>query len=144
MKYLITCFALLLSTFSMADQVKSFGEYDLHFNTFESTFLTPAIATQYGFTRSKGLGLLNVAVTKNTTGQLPSPQPAIVTGTVTNLIGQIVKLSFVTIDEGDAIYYIATFTKTNDEILRFSINAKLNADAVPMSADFQRHVYVEK
>lgn len=128
----------------MAEQIKSFAEHDLHFNTFESTFLTPEIAQQYGFTRSKGLGLLNVAITKRNDGELPTPQPAIVTGTVTNLLGQIVRLSFVTIDEGDAIYYIAPFTKTNDEILRFAINAKLNANAVPMEASFQRHVYVDK
>lgn len=144
MKYIIASFILLFSMLSLAEQVKSFGEYDLHFNTFESTFLTPKIAQQYGFIRSKGQGLLNVAVTKNSSGKLPVPTAAIVSGKVTNLIGQIVTLSFVTIDEGDAIYYIAPFTKTNDEILRFSISAKLNADAAPMEASFQRHVYVEK
>ena len=144
MKHIVATLTLGVSLFAMADQRQTFGEYEVHFNTFESTFLTPAIANQYGFSRSKRLGLLNVAVLKTQPGNLPKPTPAIVTGTVTNLLGQIVKLQFVTIDEGEAIYYIAPFSKTNDEILRFKVSAKLNANLAPMEVNFQKHLYVDK
>jgi hypothetical protein len=144
MKYLLILLTLFCSGWSLAEQKTAFGEYDLHYNTFESTFLTPKIASEYGFTRSKGQALLNVAVTQQQAGQLPKPTPAIVSGTVTNLLGQIVTLRFVTIDEGNAIYYIAPFTKTDDDILKFAISARLNADASPMTVNFQRHFYVDK
>ena len=146
MKHIIIFFCFIFSSLSYAEQKQSFGEFELHYNMFESTFLLPKIAKQYGFIRSKGRGLLNVAVIKPSpdNSELPQSVPAIVTGTVTNLIGQIVKLNFVTIDEGNAIYYIAAFTKTDDEILRFKVNAKLSADSAPMAVKFEKHVYVDR
>lgn len=144
MKKLWTVLWLLWGSHAIADQVQSFGAYQVHYNTFESAFLTPDIANQYGFTRSKGQALLNVAVTTQAAGQLPQSQRMIVTGTVTNLLGQIVPLSFKTIDEGDAVYYIAAFTKTDDEILKFQVHARPNANAAPMTVNFQRHFYVDK
>lgn len=136
---LLTCMVGL----AHADQVKEFGDYSLHFNTFESAFLKPEIAKQYGLTRSKSSALLNVAITTQAKGEMPKSHPAIVSGTLTNLIGQTVQLSFQTIEEGDATYYIAPFTKTDDEILKFHIEAKVNADAEPMMVNFQRHFYVD-
>lgn len=143
MRLFLIVVSLLAGVTQASEQVTRFGQYQLHYNTFESTFLQPNIASQYGFVRSKGTGLLNVAVTKDVAGETPAPQAAIVTATVTNLIGQRVKLEFTTIEEGDAIYYIAPFTKTNDEILKFSVSAKLNADAAPLQVEFQRHVYTD-
>lgn len=144
MKWLIgVCLSFWVAC-SFADQVTEFGDYQLHYNTFESTFLTPKIAAQYGLTRSKGQALLNIAVTQQPDNQLPESKKAIVSGTVTNLMGQIVQLSFKTIEEGDAIYYIAPFSKTDDEILKFHIQAKLSADSQPMTVNFQRHFYVDQ
>ena len=144
MKHILIFLCFLISSVTYAEQKQSFGELELHYNTFESTFLTPKIAQQYGFVRSEGRGMLNVAVIKPRKSDLPKTLPAIVSGTVTNLIGQIVKLDFVTIDEGNAIYYIAAFTKTDDEILRFKVDAKLNANSAPMTVKFQKHLYVDR
>lgn len=144
MKHIIIFFCFIFSSLVQAEQKQSFGELEVHYNTFESTFLTPKIAQQYGFIRSKGRGLLNVAVIKPSKSDLPQTLPAIVTGKVTNLIGQIVKLDFVTIDEGNAIYYIAAFTKTDDEILRFQVDAKLDANSAPMTVKFKKHLYVDR
>ncbi|WP_425642374.1 DUF4426 domain-containing protein [Marinomonas gallaica] len=143
MKWFLGVFTTLLVSFAHADQVTDFGPYQLHYNTFESTFLTPQIANQYGLIRSKGRGLLNVAVTTQDPGALPQSQRAIVSAKVTNLLGQIVSLEFMTIEEGDSIYYLAPFTKTDDEILKFTVQAKLSADNQPMTVTFQRHVYVD-
>ena len=143
MKWLLSVLLTCVVSIAQAEQVKAFGDYSLHFNTFESAFLKPDIAKQYGLTRSKGRALLNVAVTTQAPGQTPQSQPAMVSGTVTNLMGQIVKLSFQTIEEGDATYYIAPFTKTDDEILKFHVEAKMRADATSMTVDFQRHFYVD-
>ncbi|MBM6550545.1 DUF4426 domain-containing protein [Marinomonas ostreistagni] len=143
MKWLLSVLLTCVVSLAHAEQVQSFGRYQLHFNTFESAFLTPEIAQQYGLTRSKGQGLLNIAVTTQADGEVPQSQPAIVSGHIKNLMGQIIQLSFQTIDEGDAVYYLAPFRKTDDEILKFHIEAKTSADAEPMTVDFQRHFYVD-
>lgn len=143
MKWLIGVVVTLMMSAVQADQVTQFGQYQLHYNTFESTFLTPDIAHHYGLTRTKGQALLNVAVTSQAEGELPQSQRAIVSAQVTNLLGQIVPLSFITIEEGDSIYYLAPFTKTDDEILKFTVEAKTSADSAPMTVNFQRHFYVD-
>ncbi|TDR14267.1 DUF4426 domain-containing protein [Marinomonas communis] len=143
MKWLLGVVSALMMSAVQADQVTQFGDYQLHYNTFESTFLTPEIAHQYGLTRTKGQALLNVAVTTQSQGELPLSQRALVSANVKNLLGQIVSLSFITIEEGDAVYYLAPFTKTDDEILKFTVNAKLSADSAPMTVNFQRHFYVD-
>ncbi|TBR41570.1 DUF4426 domain-containing protein [Marinomonas agarivorans] len=127
----------------MADEAK-FGDYTLNYTVFESTFLQPNIAQQYGFTRSKNKGLLNVALIKERSGKLPLSVPAVVTAKVRNLLGQIVTLEFTTIKEGDAIYYIAPFSKTDDEILKFEITARLNANSPAMTVNTQKHLYVDR
>lgn len=134
---------LVFAGHASADQ-QNFGDYDLNYTIFESTFLQPNVARQYGFTRSKSKGMLNVALLKKNQGQLPTPTPAIVTAKVKNLLGQIVKLEFTTIKEGDAIYYIAPFSKTDDEILQFEITARLNANSPAMTVNTQKHVYVDR
>ena len=143
MKWLVGVISALMISAVQADQVTQFGEYQLHYNTFESTFLTPDIAHHYGLTRTKGQALLNVAVTTQASGELPQSQRALVSANVTNLLGQIVPLTFVTIEEGDSVYYLAAFTKTDDDILKFTVNAKISADSAPMTVNFQRHFYVD-
>lgn len=140
---LLLTLTTLLAGKVAADQ-QFFGEYELNYTVFESTFLQPNIAQQYGFTRSKSKGMLNVALLKKNRGQLPTPTPAIVTAKVRNLLGQIVTLEFTTIKEGDAIYYIAPFNKTDDEILKFEITARLNANSPAMTVNTQKHVYVDR
>ncbi|CUB06115.1 DUF4426 domain-containing protein [Marinomonas fungiae] len=143
MKWLIGLVTTLMLSTAQANQVSQFGQYQLHYNTFESTFLTPDIAHQYGLTRTKGQAILNIAVTTQAKGELPQSQRAMVSAKVTNLLGQIVPLSFITIEEGDSIYYLAPFTKTDDDILKFTVEAKISADSAPMTVNFQRHFYVD-
>lgn len=143
MKWLIGLVTTLMLSTAQANQVSQFGQYQLHYNTFESTFLTPDIAHQYGLTRTKGQAILNIAVTTQAEGELPQSQRAMVSAKVTNLLGQIVPLSFITIEEGDSIYYLAPFTKTDDDILKFTVEAKISADSAPMTVNFQRHFYVD-
>lgn len=146
-KPLKAAFVLLLCTLTAtlhAEQKQTFGQYEVHYNAFDSTFVKPDIAQAYGLVRSNTRSLLNISVVRTQTGALPTPTKAIVSGTVTNLIGQIVRLEFIEIDEGDGIYYIAPFSKTDDEYLKFHIEARLNGSQPPMVVDFQQRFYVDK
>ena len=62
--------ACLSVTAMAADVIKgerkeTFGDVTVHYNTFNSTFLTPDIAKAAGLTRSKNQGVINVSVLKD-------------------------------------------------------------------------------
>ena len=80
------------------DRQEKFGDVTVHYNTFNSTFLTPDIAKAAGLTRSKNQGVINVSVLKD-----GKPLTAEVSGSVKDLTSQTVPLKFKQITEQGAI-----------------------------------------
>nr|WP_180202296.1 DUF4426 domain-containing protein [Pseudomonas sp. SbOxS1]NYU01685.1 DUF4426 domain-containing protein [Pseudomonas sp. SbOxS1] len=116
--------ACLSVTAVAADAIKSdrkevFGDTTVHYNTFNSTFLTPDIAKAAELTRSKNQGVINVSVIKD-----GKPQMAQVTGTVKDLTSQSVPLNFKQITEQGAIYYIAQYPVPQQETRTFDIKVQ--------------------
>lgn len=147
MKFLALLSTLMLSALlaplASADIEETSRETDTHvfyFNVFNSTFLSPDIAQQYGLTRSKTSALLNLAVHEK--GK-PSDKaiPVILQGTVTNIVQQQRKLDFKEIVEGDAIYYLSDFRITDDDVLTFDIKIRTHADSPGYDLRFKRRVY---
>ena len=101
------------------DRQEKFGDVTVHYNTFNSTFLTPDIAKAAGLTRSKNQGVINVSVLKD-----GKPQMAQVSGTVKDLTSQSVNLNFRQITEQGAIYYIAQFPVEQQETRTFDIKVQ--------------------
>ena len=101
------------------DRQEKFGDLTVHYNTFNSTFLTPDIAKAAQLTRSKNQGVINVSVLKD-----GKPQMAQVSGTVKDLTSQSVNLKFREITEQGAIYYIAQFPVDQQETRTFKIDVK--------------------
>ncbi|MBK5398814.1 DUF4426 domain-containing protein [Pseudomonas sp. TH39(2020)] len=121
--------ACLSVTAMAADVIKgerqeTFGDVTVHYNTFNSTFLTPDIAKAAGLTRSKNQGVINVSVLKD-----GKPLTAEVNGTVKDLTSQSVSLNFKQITEQGAIYYIAQYPVDQQETRTFQINVK-NGDKI--------------
>ena len=118
-KLLITItasWALLFALSSHANEVKV-GEFKVVYNALPSTFLTPEIAKENNIERSRYNGLPNIVVL-NKEGK---PQPVNISGEGKTLIGNVRKLEFQTIREGDAIYYIAQYPYRNEDDVLFSI-----------------------
>ena len=120
--------ALLAACLSLsavaADAIKGerkevFGDVTVHYNTFNSTFLTPDIAKAAELTRSKTLGVINISVLKD-----GKPQTAQVSGTVKDLTSQSVPLQFKQITETGAVYYIAQYPVPQQEIRTFEIKVQ--------------------
>ena len=116
--------ACLSLTAMAADVIKgerkeTFGDVTVHYNTFNSTFLTPDIAKAAGLTRSKNQGVINVAVIKD-----GKPLTAEVSGSVKDLTSQTVPLKFKQITEQGAIYYIAQFPVDQQEVRTFDIKVQ--------------------
>ena len=106
------------------DRQEKFGDVTVHYNTFNSTFLTPDIAKAAELTRSKNQGVINVSVIKE-----GKPLMAQVSGTVKDLTSQSVPLKFKQITEQGAIYYIAQFPVDQQEIRTFEIKVQ-NGDKI--------------
>lgn len=51
---------LCLSLPVLAEQVQRFGDLDVHYNVFNSSFLQPNVASAVGLVRSKAQGVINV------------------------------------------------------------------------------------
>lgn len=136
-RLLIATLALLLSLPALAERKYAQGEYEVHYNAFNASFLQPDITQSYGLIRSKQQGVLNIALFK--TGQ---PRPALVTGTLKNLLGQETPLTFRLIKEGNSLYYLSQFPIASQDVLTFSLNVQpLDSDPIPIQ--FTQEVFPE-
>ncbi|AEA71828.1 DUF4426 domain-containing protein [Pseudomonas brassicacearum] len=96
-----------------------FGDITVHYNTFNSTFLTPDIAKAAELIRSKQQGVINISVLKD-----GKPLMAQVSGTVKDLTSQSVPLQFKQVTEPGAIYYIAQYPVDQQEVRTFEIKVQ--------------------
>jgi len=138
---LLVSLALSLALPSYAEQAIHSQKYDIHYNAFNTMMVTPDVAQSYGFTRARNRALLNISVIDKAT---KNPLSAMVTGTRTNIIGQILPLEFQQIKEQNAIYYIAQLRFTEEEMWRFELKIQpdLNVEAIPLK--FSQTFYLEK
>ncbi|MDN4544449.1 DUF4426 domain-containing protein [Pseudomonas sp. C32] len=116
--------ACLSVTAMAADAIKgerqeTFGDVTVHYNTFNSTYLTPDIAKSAELIRSKNQGVINISVIKE-----GKPLMAQVSGSVKDLTSQTVPLKFKQITEQGAIYYIAQFPVDQQEVRTFDIKVQ--------------------
>jgi len=138
---LLASMLLLWAQPSYAEQAIHSQKYDIHYNAFNTMMVTPETAQTYGFTRARNRALLNISVIDKVTKK---PLPAVVTGSRTNIVGQVLPLEFQQIKEANAIYYIAQLRFTEEEMWRFNLTIQpdLNATAIPLK--FSQKFYLEQ
>lgn len=123
LKIIVLVVGYLFTLASYAES-ETFGDYTIHYQAVNSTFIDAGIAEQYGITRSDRHAFLNISVLKATAGGGMTPVTAAVSGGKRNLLGQVGAIDFREIREGDAIYYIGEFEFSNAGIVRFIINVQ--------------------
>jgi len=101
---------------------RQFGDTRVYYTTLQSTFLEPAIASQYNITPASDKGLVNISVI---TGNAIARTEASVSGTVSNLIGHQQNLGFRETREGDSVFYLAPFSIDFEDQLTFEIQVSL-------------------
>jgi len=101
------------------ERQETFGDVTVHYNTFNSTYLTPDIAKSAELIRSKNQGVINISVLKE-----GKPLMAQVSGSVKDLTSQAVPLKFKQITEQGAIYYIAQYPVDQQEVRTFEIKVQ--------------------
>jgi len=148
MKWLTLFTSLLLSVLiaptvsaGVEDTTRETDTHIIHFNVFNSSFLTPEIAKQYNLKRSNYYAILNIAVHEKGEAE-DKPIPVLLQGTATNIVQQQRNLEFKEIIEGSAIYYVSDFRISDDDLLTFDIKIRTNADSPGYDLSFKRRVYV--
>ena len=125
---------------TLAQQSERFGPYELHYSVVNTTFLDPAIAANYGITRGKKRGILNLAVREH--GEQGSEaRTMLLKGKTWDLI-QNQTLEFKEIREGQAIYYIAEFTFINEEWRFFEMDFRPEGSEQSHNFKFKHQLYI--
>lgn len=131
---LVLFFSIPLS--SNAADVTKFGKYVIHHTALPSVILLPEVARAYKIKRSKNRGLVNIVVQHNGKGIT-----AKVTGTGSNLSGQLKHFEFKDVKDGDVSYYISSFRITNKEIINFKINVQPTGSSKSYTVKFKKEFY---
>ncbi|MDF2182393.1 DUF4426 domain-containing protein [Neptuniibacter sp. CAU 1671] len=134
--------ATLLSQPLLAEQFVAVGDYEIHYNAFNSTFVEPDVAKNAGIQRSKVRALVNVSVLKKE-GDKKTPVTAMVSGKATNLISQTQDIGFSKLDEGEAIYYLGQFGFSDDMVMRIALDVQPDANAAPYHIEFEQRFFAE-
>lgn len=124
-----------------AEQSISDGKYEIHYNAFNSTFITPEVAQQYDLTRSQYRALVNVTILRVEDDGSKTPVRAQVRGQSANLLQQAQQLEFQLIDEGQALYYIGSFRFTEEEKQIITLEVQPDANAQPYNIRFEQTFY---
>jgi len=131
----------LISLNSFAENSKEFGNYVVHYNAFRSDTISAEVAKQYNLARASNRVLINIAVLEkvmNTTGK---PTSSTVTGHASNLTGQLKKLDFKQITEGNAIYYLAETKISDGEFLKFDVKILPEGETKAMRLQFDKRFF---
>lgn len=129
-----------------AEQKKIFStpggdEYEVHYIAFSSTFLTPDIARQYGLSRSKALGVVNISVLKRKADGSTEAVGALVDLNAKNDIQQVRHLDVNQVVEGKSIYYIGQVQYREGEVLTFDVSVFPQGVADPLKLRFSQTFY---
>ena len=138
----ILCLALVLATPAQARKV-DFGDYEVHYSVFPSTFLLPEVAAANNIPRSRSIGIVNIAIMiKDPEHGGIRPVNGQVEGNVTNQVQQLRRLGFRRIHEGpNAIYFIAEYQYRDGELLTFQIRARPTGQEEALPIRFSHALY---
>jgi len=142
---IFTAIAAFSSLTLFAEQVLKTEGYNIHYNAFNSSMLTPEIAKQYEIQRSKSLGVLNISVIKDLGESSDNIEAvtAFIEGHAKNSISQMKELNFKKVTEGHAIYYIATFNFAENESLTFNFYVVPKGEKLSTKVSFSQQFFVE-
>jgi len=126
---------LLLAAPLAAEQVHDVGDYRIHYNAFQASFVDPEVARQYDIERSRNRAVLNIAVQKRQPDGRYDPIAAQVRAQAVNRNQQLRRIAMREVREEQAIYYLGQFWIGDEEVLDFEV------EVIP--ADSERSLRVQ-
>ena len=138
---LMVVYFILFPQLTFAEQKVSAGHYELHYNTFPSTFLSAEIANRHQITRSKNRGLISISVI-DTSQEPPTAVAANIELKANNILNQNKEIElFQIVEENKAIYYLGSFALNDQEDVNFKITATPIDSDVKLSVKFSREFF---
>lgn len=102
-----------------AESSQIFGDYTVHFNAISTDEVPADVAQSVGIVRARNRALLNVSVQRNETDESIEADVEVA---VSNLTGQLKKMTVRKVEQGEAIYYLGEVSVANRETLIFDIS----------------------
>ena len=147
MQRMMKSLVILLALFclpAVAQQEQTFGDYEVHYNAFNSSMLTAEVAKAYGIARSDSRALINISVLKRADDDSVTAVQSKVTATGRNLTGQLREIDMREIKEqDDAIYYIGELSVRNMETFDFTVLVTPEGREKPFTVEFRQQFYTE-
>ena len=125
-----------------AEQMKTFGDYTVHYIALTTDMLTADVARAYNINRSKNTALLNISVLKKVLDASVKPVRAKVVASATNLSAQLKNLEIREISDQGAIYYIAEIPIGDRETLNFNVTITPEGETSTYTLTFQQEFVV--
>ena len=138
--YRILTLLAMISAAPLAAETVIYGDTEIHYSIFNTSFLQPQVAEAYDIVRAKDRALINIAVRRKLENNATEASAATITGTVNDLIHRR-DLQFIEIREQGAIYYLAEMKFINQETLYFDISVQPNAMETPHKLEFRHTFY---
>ncbi len=133
-------FAALISLPAHAES-EDFGDYQVHWSVLPSTFLTPETAKANNLQRSKGIGIVNIAIMQKNESGILKPVTGQVEGKASNDIQQVKFLAFRRIQEGDSVYFIAQYQYSSGELMTFNVTARPSGHSQDLPVRFAHTLF---
>jgi len=153
MKRLLSSLAILASVLLLAPKgfaadnqqswEKRVGDSMIYYSVFNSQFISPKVAKEYGITRGHNRALVNISTTDILEQGESLGKPAKVSGYGQTLIGQRIPLEFRAVSYPTTVYYIAEFRYSTREIINFYIDITPQRTGKTTSLEFSKKLYHE-
>jgi len=141
--WLVLLLSLLGISFSAsAEQYKDFGDYRVHYSAFQSDMISPEVAKAHGLTRSRYRAVVNITVQKKAENGSYQAVKAKVEGTARDIYSKITNLEMEEVTEGNAIYYLAEFSFTDEQTLNFDIRVIPQGEEVARQITFSQQFFI--
>lgn len=139
-KVLLLC-GLLLPFLAQAngESMQQFGDYQVHYSVFNTSFLQPEVAATYRIVRSADTAMINIAVLKKQADGSYANVTASVSGNQYDLIRHD-PLTFQEVREQHAIYYLATLPIHHRIDVYFTVDVSVDGQQ-PMKVQFSKRLY---
>lgn len=132
---------LLAAAVARAEQSKVFGDLEVHYILLNTTDLAPDMAALYDIPRAENLALLNISGRKRQQDGTTTAAPLQLSGSASNLLGQLQQLNFRKVSEPGAIYYLAEIRFSDQETLRFDIAVREPEQSLRHELKFQQQLW---
>ena len=115
---------LLAAPAAHAEQFRTFGDHEVHYNAVRSDFIDAGAAAQHGITRSATRGLLNIAVLRRDADGGQRHLEAMFAVSVRGGDGEPREVRMRPVREPGVLYYIGEFRIAGEDTYQFELEVR--------------------